>query len=363
MLRLVPLLFLASAAVAQTADSARVYATSNPLRTPLDRRVDSLVRKFLAKTRPVGLCIGVWDGTAARVYGYGETTAGNAQLPDGNTRFEIGSITKTFTATLLAEAVQRGKVSLDDPVSRYLPDSLPPLRFNGVPVTLRTLANHTSGLPRLPGNLFTLRGGNALNPYERYGVNELFQFLKTFTLKRPPGQQFEYSNLGAGLIGTVLERVSGKTYEELVKTRIAQPLGLGQTTLTLNDADKKALATGHNERGKPVPNWDFRALAGAIRSTAQDLLRYLRAEIELQGKLADAMKLTQATTFSGQNRTIGLAWMQGESGTWHWHNGRTGGYAAFAAFSPVKTRAPVVLCNTSTDTDGLSVELLRLPER
>jgi len=362
---LLALVFLTLTASTQPPDSTprEPGASSNPLNTPLDRRVDSLVRAFLPKNKVVGLCVAVRQGGQIRVYGYGETAQGSGKIPDGNTVFEIGSISKTFTASLLADAVGRGEVRLDDPVSRYLPDSLPPLEFNGVPITLKTLSNHTSGLPRLPGNIFTFRGASMTDPYAKYGPNELFQFLKTVKLTRPPGEKYDYSNLAAGLLGTVLERVAKKSYEILLAERIARPLGLKSTILTLTEATRQAMATGHDERGKPVGNWDFGALAGAgaVRSTALDLLTYLNAEIQRGASpLGKAMSLTQESTFDQAGRVVGLGWHQVKGEGWFWHNGKTGGFSSFAGFQREKDLAVVVLANTQADTDALSIELTRV---
>ena len=154
-------------------------ATSNPMISPLDKKVDALVRPYINKENTVGLVIGVLHEGKTHVYGYGETKKGSNKLPDGNTLFEIGSITKTFTATLLADLVVKGKINLSDPVNKYLPDSISDLQYNGKPVTIQSLSNHSSGLPRLPGNLFEQADAN--NPYKHYDDAKLFSFLKTLS--------------------------------------------------------------------------------------------------------------------------------------------------------------------------------------
>src|SRR5208283_4407870 len=117
---------------------------------------------------------------------------------DGDTVFEIGSITKVFTALLLADMAQRGEVALTDPVSKYLPKGVKMPGRNGHAIMLQDLATHTSGLPRLPSNM---KPKDFMNPYADYTPELLYQFLSSYELPRDPGSKWEYSNLGAGLLG------------------------------------------------------------------------------------------------------------------------------------------------------------------
>jgi len=159
---------------------------TNPLRTLLDQRVDSLTRTFFGQQKAVGLSIGLLRNDSLFVFGYGETAKGNKTAPTADNLFEIGSISKTFTATLLADLVERGKLKLTDPVNRYLPDSIPALQKDGQPITLLTLSNHTSGLLRLPVNLNLF--ASPINPYKTYDRVALFAYLKRAELATPPGQ-------------------------------------------------------------------------------------------------------------------------------------------------------------------------------
>ena len=337
-------------------------ATSNPLRTTSDRRLDSTIRAYNAQDPLVGLSIGILHNDSLFIYGYGETATGNGQLPDGNTLFEIGSVTKTFTATLLADAVRRGLLGLDDPVSRYLPDSIPPLQKDGVAVTVGMLANHTSGLPRLPGNLMT-PGFSMQNPYRLYDRSALSAFLKKASLSNVPGTTYQYSNLGVGLLGTILELKTGQSFEQQLQTVITNPLGMAHTKVALTAADRTMLAQGHTQTGQPTPNWDLGTLAGAgaIRSTVNDLLIYVRAEL---GKgpepLVQLMRTTQQITFKNDQRTIGLAWHQNHAGpdVWFMHNGGTGGYASFVGFNPQNKTALVMLANAAVKIDDLAFGLI-----
>ena len=328
---------------------AAVLPVANPMRTALDKEVDGLARQYFAKQNGAGMSVGVIRNDSVFVYHYGETSKGSGQLPNGNTIYEIGSVSKTFTGTILADAVRRGLVKLSDPVSKYLPDSIPALQYAGKPVTLVQLANHTSGLPRLPDNLFTAKT-NQTNPYKHYDRDALFSYLRKAKLK--PAGTYEYSNLGVGLLGTVLEIVNKQSYEQLLAAEIAKPLGLSQTKLNLAGGDIRQFAQGHDAGGHAVSSWEFQALAGAggIRSTLSDMLLYVKAELAKgETPLGKDMQLTQQITYKGQQE-VGLGWHKTRDG-WYWHNGQTGGYSSFAGFSADKKAAIVVLTNSTAELD------------
>ncbi|GAA4410963.1 hypothetical protein GCM10023187_36210 [Nibrella viscosa] len=343
----------------------RLLPTSNPLRTVLDKRLDDAVTRFVQEQgNVVGLCVGVVRKDSVFVYGYGETAKGTNRLPNGNTVFEIGSVSKTFTATLLAEAVRDNKIKLEAPVNRYLPDSIPILQKNGVPVTAKMLSNHTSGLPRLPDNLFS-GSISLINPYKHYTHQDLFAWLKRAQLLRQPGTQYEYSNLAVGLLGVILERVHAMPYESLVKDHITRLLGMQHTTITLTKAGQADMAQGYNDRKEPASVWDFQALAGAggIRSTVNDMLIYLKAQWGKGPKpLVKAMALAHKPTYTQEGRVVGLGWHMatGDIQGWLWHNGKTGGYSSFAGFRKDRQMAVVILANSLTDLDKLGVELVKV---
>ena len=309
-----------------------------------------------------GFVVGVVDADGPRVYGFGSVGADATDVPDGQTVYEIGSISKVFTALLLADMAARGEVDLDDPVAAYLPDSV--AVPGGEAITLAHLALHTSGLPRLPDNF---QPADPANPYADYTVAQLYDFLSGYTLPREPGAEYAYSNLGAGLLGHVLARTSGMDYEALVEERIAGPLGLGDTGIVLDASEQERLAPGYSG-GRPVPNWDIPTLAGAgaLRSTADDLLRFLTAGLGLaQTPLDSAMARTsvpRAVTGSkgDSTRMIGLGWHILETDSAHivWHNGGTGGYHSFAAFDPEAKRGVVVLTNADLGADDVGFHLL-----
>jgi D-alanyl-D-alanine-carboxypeptidase/D-alanyl-D-alanine-endopeptidase len=214
---------------------------------------------------------------------------------DGDTVFEIGSVTKVFTSLLLADMVQRGEVALTDPVAKYLPPGIKMPERGGRQITLQDLATHTSGLPRLPPNLAPK---DPANPYADYSVEQLYQFLSSYQLTRDIGSQYEYSNLGGGLLGHALARRAGMDYGALVRSRICEPLEMKSTGITLSAGMKARMAVGHDRSLDAVENWDLPALAGAggLRSTANDLLTFLAANLGYtKSVLAPAMSAMLAT--------------------------------------------------------------------
>jgi CubicO group peptidase (beta-lactamase class C family) len=190
------------------------------------------------------------------------------------------------------------------------------------------------------------------NPYADYTVQQMYDFLSSYQLTRDPGAEFEYSNLGVGLLGHVLSRATGMSYEELERQRVWAPLGMTNTAITLTPWMKSHLALGHDEQGKVVPNWDLPTLAGAgaIRSTTNDMLKFLDANLHPErGALERAMAFAQKDRAAAGNMRIGLNWLTTYAGTDTivWHNGGTGGYRTFLGFEPSRKVGVVVMTNTA----------------
>ena len=307
-----------------------------------------------------GIVIGVVDSTGARYFGYGKTAA-DGQPVNERTVYEIGSITKVFTALTLAEMAIHGEVGLDDPVQRYLSDSVHVPSRDGKEITLRLLSAQRSGLPRMPGNFAP---ANQDNPFADYSSVQLYAFLNGYTLTRDPGASYEYSNLGVGLLGLALARRSGTSYEDMVLQRVIGPLRMRDTRKTLTPDMSARLAHGH-AGGREVSNWDINLLAGAgaLRSTAQDLARFVAAAAGLVSTPLDsAFRLTEAVEFdAGPTMHIGLGWHVAGADTsmaW-WHNGGTGGYHSFIGFDPRRKIGVVVLSNDASSIDDIGFHLLR----
>ena len=330
---------------------------------PPDAEIRKIIHDHLAGQTNIGIVVGVIDESGRRVIADGVLDAGDKRPLNGDTLFEIGSVTKVFTSLLLAEAVRRGEVALTDPVAKFLPPDVKVPERGGKKITLQDLATHTSGLPPMPTNMTVSDGAN---PYATYTEKQLYEFLSGYQLPRDIGSKYEYSNLGAGVLGNVLSRRAGMDYETLLRTRIIAPLGMKSTAITLPDALKLRLAPGHDVSGTRVSNWDLGALAGAgaIRSTANDLLEFLAAELGYtKSPLAAAMaaQLVPRRPTGAPNLSIALGWHVFTTPAGNevfLHNGGTGGYRSFVGFEPKKRVGVVVLTNISTSVDDLGGELL-----
>ncbi|HEV3040760.1 MAG TPA: serine hydrolase [Candidatus Angelobacter sp.] len=330
---------------------------------------DEEIRKILAdridvQHRSVGIVVGVVGPEGRRIIAYGHLEKGDSRPLNGDTVFEIGSMTKVFTSLLLADMVQRGEVALDDPVAKYLPPSVKMPQRNGRSITLVDLATHTSGLPRRPSNISPK---DPQNPWADYSEEQLYQFLSTYQLTRDIGSQYVYSNLGGGLLGHVLARRAGMDYETLVRSRICAPLGMKSTGITLTPALKERLAVGHNSQMEPVKNWDIPTLAGAgaLRSTANDMLTFLAANLGLiKSPLAPAMatmiKERRPTGYPDLEIALGWHVFTGNGKEIVWHNGGTGGYQTWMGYDPKARVAVVALSNISIaqGTDDIGHHLL-----
>lgn len=321
----------------------------------LPDRVAKVAKASIADGVYQTLVFGIINGDQSSVVVFGTLDSGKA--PDGQTVYEIGSITKTFTATLLAQEVLSKRVTLDTPVSRLLPTFSIPSR-DGKQITLGEIGTQHSGLPRMPWNL---RPRDSANPYADYDAAKLKAFLADYQLPRDPGASYEYSNLAFGLLGYALAQSNHMTYGKLVAHRIFDPLGMSMSSTSFTDAMRAHLALGHDENGKPTSNWDLDALAGAgaIRSTANDMLRYLKANVgRKHTPLEAAMKFAQQPRADMSPTTrIGLAWMTTDKGI-VWHNGGTGGYRSFIGFTADGRRGVVILTNTFASVDELGFAVL-----
>jgi D-alanyl-D-alanine-carboxypeptidase/D-alanyl-D-alanine-endopeptidase len=264
--------------------------------------------------------------------------------------FEIGSITKTFTALLLARMCEEGEVELSDPLSKFIPRA--PSASEARDITLLDLATHTARLPGLPRSLLLEALLNRSNPYARYDYDRLEEALAHLRLKSRPGERFRYSNFGFAALGHALEKVTGVRYGELLVSRVCEPLGLEDTSPAPPGAKTARCLSGHRKVGRPAARWDLASFApaGVLKSTVDDMLVYLRAHLDPdRTPLAEPLRRVQSPHFQVKKErvAIGLAWMivTRKDRTFVWHNGATGGFSSFAGFSPNGGIALVALAN------------------
>lgn len=336
------------------AESNRQPCGGEDLASLIVRRVGSRTRRY------VGLSVGLSVGGRQAVVGFGRVGPGD-QIPNGRTSFQIGSVTKLFTALLFADAVDRGEAAIAQPLDSLIPETA--TAAGGQPITLVDLATHLSGLPRMPPRLGRQALRQRHDPYASFTSDQMVG-----ALSRPPrhttGERFRYSNFGGGVLGEALTRASGLSYGEMVQTRIAVPLGLRDTRIA-PDGSEDSVAVGHSRRGKPTGDWHMASLAGAgaLRSSTEDLLVFLRAHLEPEStSLAGAVRRVLAPRLRvGRPIRIGLAWHildRKGGGSWWWHNGGTGGFASFVGFDPVARTAVAVLANTARPVDRIGRLLL-----
>lgn len=321
-------------------------------------RLEANIRERVASGRAPAIAAGVLlpDGTT-RFISAGD--AGNGRAPDADTVFEIGSITKTFTAAALADMAAEGEVALDDPVGGLLPGWRIPDRDG--PIALVDLATHTSGLPR---ELPDIGSADPGNPWAGITPARMRAFLETSRTAGGPGRAHEYSNLGYGLLGVALAARSGVGYERMVRDRVLTPLGMTDSGIRITPRMRARLAVGHDVAGEPAPPlvMDAIAGAGALRSTTADMLRYAAANLRGDGRLERAMRDAQAPRRdAGPGMRIGLAWhvVRGPAGDIAWHNGGTIGFRSFIAIDRTRGLAVVVWANAAADvTDDIGFNFL-----
>jgi len=293
-----------------------------------------------------GLVIGLYDAGEREIYGFGQGPGGAP--PTGATLYELGSVTKVYTGLLLADAVQRREVSLEDEVASLLPPGITVPTRDKAAITLRQLALHTSGLPRLPPSLMQEQRPD---PYAGYGEEHLYQDLLRTQLVSTPGSVVSYSNYGTGLLGHALGRKIGGGYAAALTERVLAPLGLRHTHVGFPAGAPRAEGTDHD--GKPAAPWTFDVLAGAgaLVSNVRDQLTLIDAELDAYagGKLPlrGPMRLTQEPQDEHNAPQSGIGWILDREGR-YWHNGGTGGFHSFVAFDPKTRRGVVVLASTST---------------
>lgn len=335
----------------------------------LESAIDAEVEKCMKTGVYPGIVVGVCKEGRTVIKGYGVVDKEGAQTPDGATVFQIGSISKLLTASLLQRLCDEGVVSMDATLGELLGGSMA-LSSSVRNVTLRQLVTHTSGFPRIPEPIGVRIAEAAgaddpmLNPYGYLNRHDVFDYLASAEGKREAGR-FEYSNYGMGLLAHVLEAVTGQDYESLVREKVLLPLGMHQTAITLAPEMEIKLAQGYNPSGLPTQLWTFGALggAGAYSSTAEDLTTFIQASVAEHGMASDLLRKMSRRQNKGN---AGIGWMRASvldrcfgSRRTVWHNGMVGGYASYIAIDRDTRTGVVVLTNQASPTEMLGMMLMR----
>ena len=329
--------------------------------------VDSIATDFLARNHSSCIVIGIIDHGEQKIYCYGNINKNGGPSADSNTLFEIGSLTKLFTATATAIEVHSGKLKYSDSLSSLLPGIHMP-EYAGHEIKVIDLLHHTSGLPRIPTDLFIPRKNfDTLNPYAIYSRTNLDSFIDKYRLRWMPGTSYSYSNLGYGLMGDILSRIEGKSYESIIGEMIWKPLNMNHSTITLSEEQKKVIASPYNQKGEPDHLWDFDALAGAgaIRSDITDMMKFLSVSMNPGGvkdiKLKNALIDCQTMLFNADNGVkVGLGW---HSQPFNYdrlifHAGGTGGYHSFIGFTKNSQKGIIMLTNSQMENDEIALNIL-----
>ncbi|MDZ7773383.1 MAG: serine hydrolase [Balneolaceae bacterium] len=346
-------------------------ALEGPPQGPDSVQAEAVTHAMRAFPNQTQFAIALVSDATARFHGVLRSGDSLKTVDNRGAVYEIGSVSKVFTAYLLARLVAEGELELDRPVRELLDVPLNEdawIRLDArTDFTLEHLANHTSGLPRIPAGMGWSAVFQSQNPYRNYGEDDLRDYLsEEMLLHSEPGTSFQYSNLGAGLLAYALGQYTGKSYEQMLQERIFGPLDMTHST-TDRTLVADRLVTGLNASGSPTPNWDLNALsgAGAILSTAEEMHRFVEASFDTA---APANRLMQQPTFRiNEQMAMGLGWFildRASGHRWLWHNGGTGGYRSSVVLDPSARRGVVLLTNVSAGheraarVDSLSFALL-----
>lgn len=314
--RVQELLVLIGLAVSGATAAAATTSTDNPGKSGLDKAVDAAAQDFFSDPCHVGVSIAISDGGKHAFYNYGTTSKSRPRLPTKRSLYEIGSITKSFTGALAAKAVLDGRMSLDQDFRAHFRAAYPNLEKNGKPITLRTLAGHSSGLPMdIPdnGDLFQDNPDFETLPYlllERekdYDRKRYLEELHAVGLMTEPGSKVSYSNIGIKLIGFGLENAYGLAFERLLRSEILQPLGMADTALVLTRSQRQRLVQGYTSGGKPAPNiLPNVGAAGGLISSTEDMIKFADWQLDESDPVVALAHQPLAGSFD--DFALGLIW-------------------------------------------------------
>ena len=314
----------------------------------------------------VGIVVGTIASEGRKIISAGQCRSDDSRPPDGDTVFEIGSVTKVFTALLLAEMAEKNEVGLNDPVAKYLPAGFKVPAGNGKTISLLDLATHTSGLPFMPNESAISNDSAAA----KYSTADLRRFVASSELRSGVGEKWEYSNIGYWLLSEALAGRAGLDYESLLRKRVITPLGLSNTAFALSPKMKANFAAGHNavlQTAPPIstlPIYSIMPAAGGLYSTANDLLKLLAVAMGYEhSPLEGAMRLTWNTcrpmSRDGFEQALGWTIIREQNNLLIVHDGGTFGYATSIAWDPFTRVGLVVLSNQVANVGDIARHLLR----
>jgi len=309
----------------------------------------------------MGLSIAVISNGHKHFYNYGTVEKGRTQLPASETIFELASIAKTFTGILLAQAVLDHKISLDDDIRKFIPGIYPNLQYLGAPLKVVHLANHTSCFPVELPNLDTFKNDwDVMKMYDHYTNDKFFADLHSVKIDTLPGIRYGYSNAGMKLLGIILEKAYGLSYQQLLKKYITGPLDMPATRTGLVISDTTSYIKGYNADGVTMPhaNWNMFGGSGAIISNSRDMANYVKANID---ETLPAIRLSHKQTFADVDVTMGLGWQISRNtinGARIWKGGGALGFRSYCAVVPDKKTGVIWLSNRSDIAEDEITEMI-----
>ena len=316
------------------------------------KTVDEIVHPYVDNSEwCVGLSIGILKGGNISYFSYGKRDINKDGSPDENTLYEIASLTKLFTALLLAEAEQNGEVKLDDSLRKHLVLVPTHTSKNGSDIRLIDLATHTSGLPENQDSI-KLYSTSQRNPFKKKDIKTLYDFISKLDLVRIPGKKYVYSNIGMGLLGHVLAKRTDLGYERYIVERLFKPLRMNNTKIVPGPKEEGLLATGHDADGNIVlSNWFSPGLegCGALRSNVMDMMKYVKINVyPEESKLSSSIIKAQQVHFKvDEKMLIGLGWIILPQLEILAHSGCVEGFSSFVGIS-LKNKTGVVVLSNST---------------
>jgi len=327
----------------------------------LEAYIDKQASKYITEGNSYGLIIGVVKNGKVYLKGYGTTEKGKNILPDSSTIFELASTSKLFTTSTLQLLIDNGELKLDDKIQKLLGNKVK-LPSIAQKTTLQHLATHLSGFPSIP-NSFIAKMTDETNPYKDLVTQDIYDYLKSCEGKQNDGT-FEYSNFGIGLLGHLLELKTGVKYEQLVKEKLLNIIGMKQTFVTVDSTNKSKISQGYDENGKPAPIWTDNVLtgAGSFLSNGNDMIKFVKANLKDNASpISKSLLSTHKQQLEGET---GLGWILPSysdkllgNDNIVWHNGMAGGYSSFIAVDKVNNYGLFILSNKSIDATKIGMLL------
>lgn len=328
------------------------FPIDNPLKTKIDSIVHRQVLEIMYDNSTLGLSFGISIDNKSFFYNYGSIEKWKHHLPDQNTIYEIGSITKTFTGILLANAILENRINLNDDIRKYLEDNYENLQYKDAPIRVQNLVNHTSGLPEdiIPEKIYNLNKPTMFDIVKVFEGDSGALFkndLHKAKLDTFPGTRFQYSNAGMITLGIILENVYKKSYANLIEEYITGPFGMENTEIVFYRSDTIAYTKGYDNNGNIMPHITFQiaGAAGGLKSTTYDLLKFIDQNISEKDR---AVNLSHQETFRDDQQAMGLGW-QIKTGTKNnnelWHDGGEPGFSSYILIVPERKIGIICLAN------------------